>query len=69
MKKICLFLLILIFPIFAHAEELNLAKNAKSAIMIETATGEILFIEFWRILIYLLTIFELEKIRKKIYKK
>ncbi|MCQ2816724.1 MAG: hypothetical protein MJ252_05595 [archaeon] len=32
-----------------------------------SATGEILFIEFWRILIYLLTIFELEKIRKKIW--
>ena len=43
MKKICLFLLIITFPIFVNAEELNLAKNAKSAIMIETSTGEILY--------------------------
>lgn len=30
-------------PVIAKAEELNLAKNAKSAIMIESTTGEILY--------------------------
>lgn len=43
MKKIFLLLLILIFPLFVKAEELGLAENAKSAIMIESTTGEILY--------------------------
>lgn len=36
-------LLILIFPLYVKAEELVLAENAKSAIMIESTTGEILY--------------------------
>ena len=43
MKKVCLFLLLFIFPLFVHAEDLNLAENAKSAILIEASTGEILY--------------------------
>ena len=42
MKKIYL-LFILFIPIIVHAEELNLAENAKSAIMIEASTGDILY--------------------------
>ena len=42
MKKICLFFILLI-PIFVHAEDLNLAENAKSAILIESSTGEVLY--------------------------
>ena len=43
MKKICLFFILLLFPFIVKAEDLNLAENAKSAIMIETTTGEILY--------------------------
>ena len=46
MKKLILLLLLLGMPIFVFAEEdsgLNLASNAKSAIMIEASTGEILY--------------------------
>ena len=45
MKKIVLFLLIgyLFIPFGVKAEELSLAPNAKSAIMLEVSTGEILF--------------------------
>lgn len=46
MKKICcLFLTIFIFcvSIRVKAEELNLAQNAKSAILLEASTGEIIF--------------------------
>lgn len=42
MKKLILIIL-LCFPFVVHAEEISLAKNAKSAIMIEASTGEILF--------------------------
>ena len=42
MKKICL-LFMLFIPILVHAEDINLAENAKSAIMIEASTGEILY--------------------------
>ena len=42
-KKICLFFILLIIPITIHAEELNLAENAKSAILIEASTGEVLY--------------------------
>lgn len=52
-KLLSIFLLLLIFPIYIKAEEttenksetpgLNLAENAKSAIMIEASTGEVLF--------------------------
>ena len=45
MKKIFSFLLIvtLLIPNFVKAEELDLATNAKSAIMLEASTGEIIF--------------------------
>ena len=43
MKKICLFFILLIMPLTVYGEELNLAENAKSAIMIESTTGEILY--------------------------
>lgn len=42
MKKVLFFFLFL-FPFCVKAEELTLAENAKSAIMIEASTGEILF--------------------------
>lgn len=42
-KKICLFLLLLIPAKIYALEDLNLAANAKSAIMIEESTGEILY--------------------------
>lgn len=43
MKKICLFFIMLFIPIITYAEDLNLAENAKSAILIEASTGEILY--------------------------
>ena len=43
MKKICLFFILLIVPFFVYAEDLNLAENAKSAILIEVSTGEVLY--------------------------
>ena len=46
MKKFLLVLIavVLLLPIkFINAEELNLATNAKSAILIEASTGEIIF--------------------------
>ncbi|MBQ2873095.1 MAG: D-alanyl-D-alanine carboxypeptidase [Bacilli bacterium] len=43
MKKICLFFILMLFPLTVFGEELNLAENAKSAIMIEASTGEILY--------------------------
>lgn len=43
MKKICLFFILLIIPYSVLAEDLNLAENAKSAILIEASTGEILY--------------------------
>ena len=43
MKKICLFFILFLIPIVTYAEELNLAENAKSAILIEVSTGEILY--------------------------
>ena len=43
MKKICLFFILFLIPISVFGEELNLAENAKSAIMIEASTGEILY--------------------------
>lgn len=42
MKKLLLFFL-LIIPLTVSAEELSLAENAKSAIMIESTTGEVLY--------------------------
>lgn len=42
-KKICLFLILLLIPIISYAEDLNLAENAKSAILIEASTGEVLY--------------------------
>ena len=42
MKKFIV-ILFLCFPMFVRAEETSLAKNAKSAIMIEASTGEVLF--------------------------
>lgn len=43
MKKICLFLFLFLIPTLVMAEDLNLAENAKSAILIEVSTGEILY--------------------------
>ena len=43
MKKICLFFILLFIPLFVHAEDLNLAENAKSAILIEVSTGEVIY--------------------------
>jgi D-alanyl-D-alanine carboxypeptidase (penicillin-binding protein 5/6) len=43
LKKICLFFILLILPICVYAEDLNLAENAKSAILIEASTGEVLY--------------------------
>lgn len=43
MKKICLFFILLLIPISVFGEELNLAENAGSAIMIEASTGEVLY--------------------------
>lgn len=46
MKKICLFLLLFIFSVSSisvYAEEINLAENASSAILIEASTGEIIW--------------------------
>ena len=45
MKKICLFFILLIMPFIVMAEDLNLAENAKSAILIEASTGEILYMK------------------------
>lgn len=43
MKKIYLLLLFFLIPLNVSADDLNLAENAKSAIMIEATTGEILY--------------------------
>ena len=43
MKRICLFFVILFIPFIVHAEDLKLAPNAKSAILIEPSTGEVLY--------------------------
>lgn len=44
MKKICLFLFLILFLVpNTYAEEINLAENATSAIMLEASTGEIIF--------------------------
>ena len=43
MKKICLFLFLIFMPTLVRAEDLNLAENAKSAILIEASTGEVLY--------------------------
>ena len=43
LKKICLFFILFIIPISVFAEDVNLAENAKSAIMIEYSTGEVLY--------------------------
>lgn len=44
MKKICLFLFIWLIPFsLVKGEELNLTENAKSAILIEASTGEVLY--------------------------
>jgi len=46
MKKICLFLFLLFFTVtnvYAEENNINLAENATSAIMIEASTGEIIY--------------------------
>jgi len=43
LKKIFFLFIFFIFPFFVNAEDLGLAENAKSAIMIESTTGEILY--------------------------
>jgi len=42
-KKICLFFILFLVPLTVFGEELNLAENAQSAIMIESSTGEVLY--------------------------
>ena len=43
MKKICVFLILFVIPFSVFGEEINLAENAGSAIMIEASTGEVLY--------------------------
>ena len=44
MKKIWIFIFLILFiPVRVHGEELNLAENAKSAILIEASTGEVMY--------------------------
>ena len=44
MKKVfCLIVVMFCFIIRVNAEDLNLASNAKSAILLEASTGEIIF--------------------------
>ncbi len=43
MKKICFLFILFFVPITVYGEELNLAENAKSAIMIESSTGKVLY--------------------------
>lgn len=44
MRKIWIFIFLILFiPIRVYGEELNLAENAKSAILIEASTGEIMY--------------------------
>jgi D-alanyl-D-alanine carboxypeptidase (penicillin-binding protein 5/6) len=42
-RKICLFFILFLVPFSVFGEELNLAENAQSAIMIESSTGDILY--------------------------
>ena len=44
MKKIILFMIgLMIFPAIIKAEDLNLTPEAKSSIMIEASTGEMIY--------------------------
>ena len=43
MKRICLFFILFLVPFAVYGEELNLAENAGSAIMIEASTGDVLY--------------------------
>ena len=43
MKKICLFFILFLIPISVFGQEVDLAENAGSAIMIEASTGEVLY--------------------------
>ena len=43
MKKVLLFLILLIIPLLVKAEEIPLAQNASSGILIEFTTGKVLF--------------------------
>ena len=43
MKKIILSLTLLLIPAFVYAEEVDLAPNAKAAIIVEASTGTILY--------------------------
>lgn len=43
MKKIILSLTLLLIPTFVYAEEVDLAPNAKAAIIVEASTGTILY--------------------------
>ena len=43
MKKVCFLFIIFMLFTTVKAEEIKLASNAKSAILIEPTTGEILF--------------------------
>ena len=43
MRKICLFFILFLIPLSVFGEELDLAENAKSAIMIESSSLEVLY--------------------------
>lgn len=43
MKKVIVLISLLFFPLIVKAEDINLAENATSAIMMEASTGQILF--------------------------
>lgn len=43
MKKICLFFILFLVPFSVFGQEVDLAENAGSAIMIEASTGEVLY--------------------------
>lgn len=45
MKKICLLFMFIFMPVIVLAEDLNLAENAKSAILIEASSGSVLYMK------------------------
>ena len=45
MKKICLLFVFIFMPVIVLAEDLNLAENAKSAILIEASSGSVLYMK------------------------
>lgn len=43
MKKIIIFVICMLLPMLVHAENIDLAPNAKSAIIVEASTGTVLY--------------------------